>query len=92
MSVVAIVGAGPLASAIAHKLAERARCARSVLIDEAASIASGKALDIRQSGPIDGYDTVLSGTADVLAATGASAIVLADRADGTEWEGEAAWR
>ena len=89
MSVVAILGAGPLGSAIAHKLAERARVREIVLIDENAPVAAGKALDIRQSGPIDGYDTILSATADVLAATGASAIVFADRADGTEWEGEA---
>ena len=89
MSVVAILGAGPLGSAIAHRLAERALVREIVLIDENSAVAAGKALDIRQSGPIDGYDTILSATADVLAAPGASAIVLADRADGTEWEGEA---
>jgi malate dehydrogenase len=90
MSVVAIIGAGALASAIAHRLAERGRVREIVLIDEAASVAAGKALDIRQSGPIDGNDTALYGRADVLAAASASAIVLADRADGTEWEGEPA--
>lgn len=89
MSVVAIVGAGPVGSAIAHKLAERARVREIRLIDENAAVAAGKALDIRQSGPITGYDTALLATTDVLAAAGASAIVLADRADGTEWEGEA---
>ena len=45
------------ARAIAHRLAERARVREIVLIDESAAVAAGKALDIRQSGPIDGYDT-----------------------------------
>jgi malate dehydrogenase len=88
MSMVAILGAGPLGATIAHKLAERARVREICLIDESAAVAAGKALDIRQSGPVDGYDTRLSATGDALAAAGADAIVIADRADGTEWDGE----
>jgi len=90
MSVVAIFGAGPIGSAIAHKLAERARVREIRLIDDNAAVASGKALDIRQSGPIGRFDTELSATSDALAAAGADAIVFADRVDGGEWEGEAA--
>jgi len=88
MSVVAILGAGPTGSAIAHKLAERARVREVRLIDDNATVASGKALDIRQAGPIGKFDTELSATSDALAATGADAIVFADRVDGGEWEGE----
>jgi malate dehydrogenase len=87
MSSAAILGAGPIGSAIAHRLAERARLSEIRLIDEAGSIASGKALDIRQAGPVDGYDTAIAGTTDLLSAVGADVIVFADPVDG-EWEGE----
>jgi malate dehydrogenase len=89
MSVVAVLGAGPFGAAIAHALARRARIREIRLIDAAAGIAAGKALDIRQSGPIDRFDTRLSGTQDVLAAVGASAIVLADAVAEGEWQGDA---
>jgi malate/lactate dehydrogenase len=88
MSSAAILGAGPIGSAIAHRLAERARIGEIRLIDEAGAIAAGKALDIRQAGPVDGYDTSISGTTDVLSAAGADVIVFADPVADGEWEGE----
>jgi malate dehydrogenase len=88
MSSAAILGAGPIGSAIAHRLAEHARIGEIRLIDEAGAVASGKALDIRQAGPIDGYDTAISGTADLLSAAGADVIVFADPVVDGEWEGE----
>jgi len=88
MSTVAIIGAGPIGSAIAHRVAERERVREVTLVDTNAPVAAGKALDIRQSGPIGGYDTRLSGTSDVLAAAGAAVIVLADDTAEGEWEGE----
>ena len=90
MSIVAVLGAGPLGAAIAHKLAERARVGAITLIDSHAGIATGKALDIQQSGPIGRYDTRLSGTSEVLAAASASVIVLADDSQSGEWTGDAA--
>jgi malate dehydrogenase len=88
MSVVAILGAAPIGASIAHTLARRA-CVRDVrLVDVAAGVAAGKALDIRQSGPVEGYDTRLSGEGDVLAAAGADVIVIADAAADGEWEGD----
>ena len=88
MSTVAIVGAGPIGAAIAHRLAERSRVRAILLIDEGASVAAGKALDIRQSGPIAKSDVALNGSGDLLAAAGASVVVLADDTAGGEWEGE----
>lgn len=88
MSSVAILGAGPIGSAIAHRLAERGNVGEIRLIDEGGSVAAGKALDIRQAGPIDGYDTVISGTTEVLQAAGANVIVFADAVADGEWEGE----
>ena len=88
MSTVAILGAGPIGSAIAHRLAERGRIHEIRLIDDAGSVAAGKALDIRQAGPIGPFDTAISGTFDPLAAVGADAIVFADAVADGEWEGE----
>lgn len=88
MSVVGILGAGPIGAAIAHRLAERARVRAVRLIDESADIASGKALDIRQSGPVGGFDTEVSGSGDVLAAVGASVVVVADSVAAGEWQGD----
>jgi malate dehydrogenase len=88
MSSAAILGAGPIGSAVAQWLAERARFRAIRFIDANVSVASGKALDLRQSGPIDGVDVDLTATADVLAAVGAGVIVLADAIDGGEWQGE----
>lgn len=89
MSTVAILGAGPVASAIAHKLAERARVREIRLIDDKADVAAGKALDIRQSGPIGRFDTIVTGATGALSAVGAAAVVIADQAAGGEWQGEA---
>jgi malate dehydrogenase len=89
MSVVAIIGAGEIGSATAYALARRARVRDVRLIDAAASVAAGKALDIRQTGPVDGFDTLVSGRADVLDAVNSDLIVIADRVADGEWDGEA---
>jgi len=88
MSIIAILGAGPIGAGIAHTLARRARVRDVRLIDAAAAVASGKALDIRQTGPVEGYDTRLSGIGDPLAAVGADVIVIADTHTDGEWEGD----
>ena len=88
MLTVAILGAGPIGAAVAHKLAERGRCREIRLIDAQVDVASGKALDIMQSGPVAHFDTRLTASADPLAATGADAIVIADDVASGEWKGE----
>jgi malate dehydrogenase len=88
--IAAIVGAGPLATALASTLAARGRVRHIRLIDDAATVAAGKALDVRQSTPVLGSDVDIEATADPAAAAGADAILIAD-AHGTpamEWEGE----
>jgi malate dehydrogenase len=89
MSLVAILGAGEIGGAAARSLATRARVDAILLIDEQPNAAAGKALDLRQAGPISGSDVRIDGSADVASAAGASAIVLADTAAGTEWSGDA---
>jgi malate dehydrogenase len=88
MHEVAIIGAGELGGAVAHALA-RSNLVRSVvLIDETRRVAAGKALDIAQAAPVEGFATQLSGATDVSLAAGASIVILADRITGGEWPGE----
>jgi malate dehydrogenase len=87
---VAIIGAGEIGGAVARALASRARVDAVRLIDDNAPVAAGKALDLMQSGPMSRSDTRVEGTADLAAAAGASAIVLADPVGAAEWSGEAA--
>lgn len=89
MSVIAIIGAGPLGAALAHKLAGRSRVVEVRLIDPEESVAKGKALDILQSGPVENAHVTLSGTASLHAAVGADVVVLADIVSGVEHAGEA---
>jgi len=90
MSLIAIIGAGPIGSTLAHKLAGRSRVREIRLIDKEVRIAQGKALDIQQSGPVEGFSTTLSGAESLHASAGADAIVLADAASGAgEHAGEA---
>ena len=89
MSFVAIIGSGPLGGAIAHKLAGRDRVREVRLIDTEERIAEGKALDIRQASPIDGFATRVVAAGSLAAVAGASAIVIADAAAGQgEFSGE----
>jgi malate dehydrogenase len=87
VSVVAVIGAGPVGAAIAHRLAVRSRVSEVRLIDANSSVAAGKALDIQQAGPVSGSDVRLTTAADPLAASGASVIVIADSVDAGEWRG-----
>lgn len=88
MSVVSILGAGDIGSATAYALARRSRVGDVRLVDTAANVAAGKALDMRQSGPIEHFDTPVSSRGDVLDAVNADLIVIADAFVEGEWEGE----
>lgn len=83
MSFIAILGAGATGGALAQKLASRDRVRDVRLIDPDVDVARGKALDILQSAPVDGFTTRVSAAADLAAAAGAAAIVIADSAKGS---------
>jgi len=99
MREVAIVGAGELGGLVAHALV-RWRTADLVrLIDENGRVAEGKALDINQAAPVEGFPGSVAASTDRSAAAGASIVVIADRVGGpggpgspgsTEWQGEEA--
>jgi malate dehydrogenase len=90
MQTVAILGAGDLGGTLARTLAGTDAVRRILLIDTARGVAAGKALDIQQSGPIEGFHTSLEGTDDVDAVSRAQIVVLADAHGASEWDGEAA--
>lgn len=90
MSTVCIIGAGELGGATAHALAQHERIRRVILIDDAAGVAAGKALDILQAGAVDGSHTHLEGSADLSRVVGAAVCIIADRSGRTssEWQGD----
>jgi malate dehydrogenase len=84
---IVILGAGELGGAIARQVAAADIAARVVLVDDAGTVADGKALDIRQAAPVDGYSTDVVGTRDEAVALNADALVIADRfATEAEWQ------
>ena len=58
---ITLIGAGQIGGTLAHLIALK-DLADVVLFDVAAGIAKGKALDIAQSSPVDGFNINLSGT------------------------------
>jgi malate dehydrogenase len=90
VSTVCIIGAGELGGAIAHALARGGRARRIVLIDDAAGVAAGKALDIQQAGAIESSHARLEGSADIARVVGTAVCVVADRSGRTteEWQGD----
>ena len=91
MATAVILGAGDIGGALARQLAALDLVNRIVIVDDLANVAAGKALDVAQSGPVDGYHTAMSGTADVAAVVGAEVVLLADLAGNpaVEWKDEA---
>lgn len=89
MTTVAVLGAGELGGSVAHALARREIASRVLIVDAARSVAAGKALDIQQSGAVDGFHTRLEGTDDVTRVAGCQVCVVADRVGAAgEWQGD----
>lgn len=91
MSTAVILGAGDIGGALARQLAAVDLVSRITIVDDLATVAAGKALDVAQSAPVDGYHTAMSGTADLAAVVGARMIFIADAAAQPvrEWQDEA---
>jgi malate dehydrogenase len=91
MKSVAILGAGELGATLARLLADREALARVVLVDADVGRARGKALDLMQSGPVEGSDTQVLGAATLAEAGAYDALVVADPTGTTPGEGLAQW-
>jgi len=90
MTRVAILGAGELGGLLAHVLARRHIVPSIHLVDDAGRIAEGKALDLMQAAPIEGFATEISGGTDLSWAAASAIVVLADRHAGPEWQDDQA--
>ncbi len=58
---VSIIGAGNVGASAAERIAQR-RLADVVLVDIIEGLPQGKALDLNEAGPVDGYDVRLTGS------------------------------
>lgn len=81
MRTVAILGAGELGATLARRLAETGRFAVVHLVDADEGRAKGKALDLLQSGPIEGYDTRVEGSRSATGLGAIDALVVTDSPD-----------
>jgi malate dehydrogenase len=90
VTTVSIIGAGDVGGACAHALARRDIVSRVLLVDGTARVAAGKALDIQQSAPVDGFHTRVDGTDDPTRIAGSAVCIVADRfgSPSSDWSGE----
>src|SRR5579862_6750857 len=72
---IALVGAGQVGGTIAH-LAGLKELGDIVLLDIVEGVPQGKALDIAEGAPIEGYDAVIRGSNDYAAMAGADVVVV----------------
>ena len=61
---ISLIGAGQIGGTLAHLIGLKELADEVVLFDVASGIAKGKALDIAQSSPVDGFNVRFSGTDD----------------------------
>jgi malate dehydrogenase len=78
---VAIIGGGDLAATLARRVAEAELFRCVVLVDPNEGRAKGKALDIAQSGPVEGFDTRVEACASLDAVAAPDVVVVADPDD-----------
>lgn len=74
-SKVTVVGAGNVGGTTAQRLAER-NYSDVVLVDIVEGLPQGKALDILESGPVLGFDAVVTGTNDYAHTAGSDIVVI----------------
>jgi len=72
---IALIGAGMIGGTLAHLAAIR-EMGDIVLVDVAEGIPEGKALDISQAGPVEGFDAKISGTNDYARIAGADVCIV----------------
>lgn len=73
---ITVIGAGNVGASLALELAYREVATEVILLDIKENLANGKALDMWQTGPVDGYDTRVIGVTSDYARTADSEIVV----------------
>ncbi|MCJ2183408.1 malate dehydrogenase [Novosphingobium sp. 1949] len=72
---IALIGAGNIGGTLAH-LAAQKELGDVVLFDIAEGVPQGKALDLSQCGPVEGFDAQITGTNDYADIAGADVIIV----------------
>jgi malate dehydrogenase len=72
---IALIGAGMIGGTLAH-LAAKKELGDIVLFDIAEGMPQGKALDISQCGPVEGFDARITGTNDYADIAGADVVIV----------------
>ena len=72
---IALIGAGNIGGTLAHLIGLK-ELGDVVMFDVFPGVAAGKALDIMQSGPVDGFDSAMAGTGDYAAIAGADVVII----------------
>src|ERR1700759_1160589 len=73
---IALIGAGNIGGTLAHIAAQK-ELGDIVLFDVVEGIPQGKALDLSQCGPVEGFDAKITGTNDYADIAGADVIIVA---------------
>jgi len=72
---IALIGAGNIGGTLAHMIGLK-ELGDVVLFDVFGGVAAGKALDIMQSGPVDGFDAHMAGGSDYSAINNADVVIV----------------
>src|ERR1700758_2406421 len=72
---IALIGAGNIGGTLAHMIGLK-ELGDVVLFDVFGGVAAGKALDIMQSGPVDGFDALMTGGSDYSAIKGSDVVIV----------------
>lgn len=74
-SKIALIGAGNIGGTLAHLIGLK-ELADVVLVDVAEGIPQGKALDLAESSPVEGFDVSMTGSNDYAAIKGADVVIV----------------
>ncbi len=72
---IALIGAGNIGGTLAH-LAAQKELGDIVLFDITEGVPQGKALDLAQCGPVEGFDAQITGTNDYADIAGADVVIV----------------
>jgi len=72
---IALIGAGQIGGTLAHLVATK-ELGDVVLFDIADGVPQGKALDLSQSGPVEGFNSTISGTSEYKDIAGADVVIV----------------
>jgi malate dehydrogenase len=72
---IALIGAGNIGGTLAHLIGLK-ELGDVVMFDVFGGVAAGKALDLMQSSPVDGFDSLMTGGSDYAAIAGSDVVIV----------------